>query len=290
MKRYVFFTIISWLLCTATGIAQTNTFPSSGNVGIGTMSPSKALEIFGTNNTLKIWKGSGTAPIEISSDGDGTHNNSAIQMESYGYGGTENLTFTIPNWGGNYFYRFGANGGRYNVVRITRSGGSGNGPNAGAGVFDVYTLNQEIGIRLNGNGNSYFNTGSLGIGTKTPTAKLAVNGTTKTKEIVVTDQSSEWPDYLFKETDNSDPKTSLGELEVYIQTHHHLPGIPTQKEVEQRGQNLGAIQIRLLAKIEKLTLHTIDQQKEIQSNQTKINRLVKQLKEQQEIIKRLRNQ
>jgi hypothetical protein len=103
--------------------------------------------------------------------------------------------------------------------------------------------------------------GNIGIGTNSPTAKLMVNGTTKTKEVLVTDQASEWPDYVFKENWHGRDEADLGKLEGYIKTHQHLPGIPTQKEIKENGQNLGVIQSKLLKKIEELTLFTIEQQK-----------------------------
>jgi hypothetical protein len=105
--------------------------------------------------------------------------------------------------------------------------------------------------------------GKVGIGTTSPSTKLAVNGTTKTREVIVTDQSGEWPDYVFSEAD--DGSMDLKKLEDYINVHKHLLGIPTQKEIEQKGQNLGDIQVRLLEKIEKLTLYTIKQQALIDS-------------------------
>ena len=47
------------------------------------------------------------------------------------------------------------------------------------------------------------------------------------------------------------------ELESYIQTNGHLPGIPTQKEVANNGIDLAAMNAKLLEKVEELTLHLI---------------------------------
>ena len=43
---------------------------------------------------------------------------------------------------------------------------------------------------------------------------------------------------------------SLDQLSAYINQNGHLPNIPTAKEVEATGQDLGLIQQKLLEKIE----------------------------------------
>jgi len=56
---------------------------------------------------------------------------------------------------------------------------------------------------------------------------------------------------------------SLSELEAFIKTNKHLPEIPSEKEVQENGINLGEMQGKLLLKIEELTLHIIELQKQI---------------------------
>jgi predicted ribosome quality control (RQC) complex YloA/Tae2 family protein len=78
-----------------------------------------------------------------------------------------------------------------------------------------------------------------------------VNGAIQAKEVVV---NTGWPDYVF----NSDYKLRpLQEVASYIQEHHHLPDIPSQSDVDQKGVSLGDMQSKLLAKIEELTIHMI---------------------------------
>ena len=96
--------------------------------------------------------------------------------------------------------------------------------------------------------------------------KLGVHGKVIAEEIRV-ELESNWPDYVFSD---SYVLTPLEELEKVIQNQHHLPGIPSANSIEQNGQHLGAIQIKLLEKIEELTLHIIDLNKRIkllESNQ-----------------------
>ncbi|MFV1883188.1 MAG: hypothetical protein ACMZ7B_01665 [Balneola sp.] len=358
MKK-IFGLLILIVVCTSLTHAQTatNKIDSTGNIGIGTITPSVPLEINGTGNKLRLWKGLGNAKIDIFSGGDGSHNNSPIEISSYGYGGSSDLRFTIRNWGGSYFYQINSIDGVYNLAKISKSGGSSEGINSGAGILDLFTLNQGIGIRLHGNGNSYFNSGNVGIGTTSPAQKLhvssgtsgdavfkiesdtdnnnegdnsrieiiqdgglhgaligfnsdwsgtsesdnlfrvvtrrsntndedafvikttysnsitrsfvgigtinpshelEVNGTIRSKEVIV--EATGWPDYVFEENYNL---PSLSEIEAFIKANKHLPEIPSAKEMEVNGITLGEMNMLLLKKIEELTLHTIQQQKEL---------------------------
>ena len=58
----------------------------------------------------------------------------------------------------------------------------------------------------------------VGIGTPTPTEKLSVNGTIRSKEVKV--EAAPWPDYVFA-TDYALP--TLSETETYIQENHRFP-------------------------------------------------------------------
>lgn len=55
----------------------------------------------------------------------------------------------------------------------------------------------------------------------------------------------------------------LIEVEAYIEKNGHLPKVPSAEEVEENGQSLGQINQILLEKIEELTLYLIEQQKQI---------------------------
>ena len=107
----------------------------------------------------------------------------------------------------------------------------------------------------------YCNGENVGIGTDTPDSKLTVNGTIHTKEVKVDLNGFPAPDFVFEEDYNL---SSLAETEQYIQTNKHLPEIPSAGEMEANGINLKELNLKLLQKVEELTLHLIEQNKEIE--------------------------
>jgi hypothetical protein len=125
----------------------------------------------------------------------------------------------------------------------------------------------------NGNGNllNISHNGMVGIGTAAPDEKLTVKGKIHTEEVRV-DLSVPGPDYVFKK--GYDLK-SLEEVQKHIQEHGHLPNIPSAEEMEEKGIELGIMNMKLLEKIEELTLYTIEQQKTIQYLINEINLLKK---------------
>ncbi|TNE52788.1 MAG: hypothetical protein EP338_14215 [Bacteroidetes bacterium] len=70
---------------------------------------------------------------------------------------------------------------------------------------------------------------------------------------------NQWADYVFDE--NYELK-SLEDVEQFIKTHKHLPGVPSAKQVDQEGVELGDMTRILMEKVEELTLHMIELKKE----------------------------
>jgi hypothetical protein len=102
-------------------------------------------------------------------------------------------------------------------------------------------------------------TGNVGIGTiSSADAKLTVAGDIHAREVEVTVNAGQGPDYVFeKEYD----LLSLSGLETYINQNKHLPEVPSAKEMEAEGLNLKEMNLLLLKKVEELTLHLIEQNK-----------------------------
>ncbi len=135
-----------------------------------------------------------------------------------------------------------------------------------AGMQYVHATDKMI-FRVNDNqtGNMVIDKdGNVGIGTTTPNVKLAVNGNIRAKEIKV--ETANWPDYVFNKNYTL---PTLEEVQKHIQEKGHLPNIPSAKEVDANGIELGEMNKLLLEKIEELTLYILEQEKRIQKLENK---------------------
>ncbi|MDY8134019.1 tail fiber protein [Aquimarina sp. 2201CG5-10] len=121
------------------------------------------------------------------------------------------------------------------------------GGKSGKDLSLVANASEKVIIKTNGN---------VGIGTTTPDSKLAVNGTIHSKEVKI--DLTGWPDYVFE---NDYKLPTLKEVEKHISEKGHLQNIPSAAEVEKNGIQLGEINVKLLEKIEELTLYMIEQNK-----------------------------
>ncbi len=117
--------------------------------------------------------------------------------------------------------------------------------------------------------NIYYANGNVGIGTiNTFGYRLAVNGKILTDEVMVMDPVNwTWPDYVLKPGYILLP---LPDLETFIKSNQHLPDVPSETEVTEKGYGLAEMNGILLKKVEELTLYIIEQQKAIEAQQAEI--------------------
>ena len=115
--------------------------------------------------------------------------------------------------------------------------------------------------------------GFIGIGTNDPSDKLEVkNGNIRITggSFINNGTTLKMPDYVFEE---DYPLMTLLELEAYIAREKRLPNVPSAREIKKQGLNMSQFQMRLLEKIEELTLYTIAQGYEIEALKEQLRKM-----------------
>lgn len=213
---------------------ETMRLTSIGRLGIGTTAPSSTLHVNGTVR-LSGLSADDTKETVLVTDANGNV-----------------YTRSAATLGGNSTNAWNLDGST--VGALKKFGTTDN--------FDLPLITNNVeAMRITSGGN-------VGIGTATPQAKLAVNGDVFAKKVKVTATGwPAWPDYVFE---HGYKLPSLADLEAFIKKNKHLPDVPSAKEVEANGLDLGDNQAILLKKIEELTLYVIEQQKQIDQMKKKL--------------------
>ncbi|MFW6225293.1 MAG: hypothetical protein ACOC4B_03425, partial [Bacteroidota bacterium] len=79
-----------------------------------------------------------------------------------------------------------------------------------------------------------------------------------------------WADHVF---DKNYELMTLSELEKFIDDNKHLPKMYSAEKVKEEGIDLYDMNVKLLEKIEELTLYTIEQDKQIKEMREEIEKL-----------------
>ena len=99
------------------------------------------------------------------------------------------------------------------------------------------------------------------------------NGYVYAREVNVYSTGLTIPDYVF---DKSYKLRTLAEVENYITTNKHLPNVPSAKEIQDKGTlSLTDMNLKLLEKVEELTLYMIEQNKKVEAQNKRIAELEK---------------
>ncbi|HEV8513589.1 MAG TPA: hypothetical protein VGQ59_09935 [Cyclobacteriaceae bacterium] len=276
---------------------------NGGSVGIGTTSPSAGLDIFKSST-----------------------NDLALQVNSSGPGWGSGIQFKNTSANGKTYGFYSGQDGSFHLADVNNSidrlaigsnGYVGIGTTTPSSMLDIQSGPATSALRLQGGlpYNTYyldvtpflrsspwtvgysFNLkssdgawdnvlsmigGNVGIGNNNPDAKLTVSGQVHAQEVKVT-VNAPGPDYVFEK----DYKlTSLEEIKNYIDQNRHLPEIPSAKEMEKNGVQLGEMNMLLLKKIEELTLYMIDIKKESNNQNNIIRSQQQEIDELKSIIKK----
>jgi len=289
-----------------------NTFPSTGNVGIGTTTTTNsALNVVASGqsgvvstvtNTGSGWfQGVGAQLTQNAANPSGAGIWGITNFVVTGHPSGTNVNLLIPSMNvvehaaagtmtegravqGEIL--MGQTAGNMNdamcfyatssiINGTTSSGTIGSGYGFYLAPFSSNFVNK-YGFYINDATANNYLAGTMSIGTtSTQGYSLAVNGKAIFTKAVVK-LFANWPDYVFK-TDYRLP--SLGSLKTYIRTNGHLPEMPTAAEVSEKGIDLGANQALLLKKVEEMTLYIIHQDEKLTSQQEEIETLKRQMKD-----------
>ncbi|MFT6098252.1 MAG: hypothetical protein ACJAYF_000788 [Arenicella sp.] len=257
---------------------------NAGNLGIGVANPIVELHV---------------------KDGDSP----TLRLEQDGSSGFTPQTYDIAANESNFFIRDVTNGSRLffraqpgapaDSMFIAASGNVGFGTNSPDSNLDIQAATPELRLtgtssniqwemRMNGAGNLNFQPTSgntpLSISPNAANNLLQV-GKNANDEVTITGDlviitgnctaaaggdANCGADYVF-EPDYHRP--SLEELKKFVTTNKHLPNIPPASDMAENGIKLTELSVQLLAKVEELTLYTIDQQEVITSLQDRLVKL-----------------
>ena len=243
----------------------------TNSVAIGAnaiVSQDNSVILGGSGVNVGIGNSAPSARLEVSS---GVANTAGIKLT--------NLTYSyVPSVNASKFLTVDASG---NVILATYAAGA----RVAAEGMDAEHLWERKGQFLQSTNGEAIIIGSGVVRTPSDYNLFVSKGILAEKVKVAVKNTSEWSDKVF---DAGYSLKSLSEVESYINANKHLPGIPSAKEMVEKGNDLHQTDAKLLEKIEELTLYLIEMEKsnkqlrqavkKIDGLQQQVNQLLKAAK------------
>lgn len=228
---------------------------NAGNVGIGELYPGVRMVVKGaaglgaTDNVFEVRKNDGTMLFAVNNSGTqaiGTTNNANTVLTLRGTTTNTNNTLVVEQHNGNSSLVV-RNDGRVGI------GVMGTFSDVASGSSSYGTDNTKLQVWGDVQiGNGWNSTVVSGMNNR-----LCVDGAVFAREVRVT--ANNWADFVF---DDAYELPSLASVEQHIKEKGHLPGIPSEQEVKENGVSLNEMQVKLLQKVEELTLYVIELKKQ----------------------------
>lgn len=224
---------------------------TTGNVGIGAAAPTVKLEVAGNTNI-----GSSSTSANLIVYGNTTTNN--LQVNTNATIGQQ-LYIGSPSSSG--FLKIQTNAGSYGYANLTEVQYDNTKALAvqklGSGDKFVVYGNGSVDMK----GDLTINNGTLRLSNGSNQYAVGSDGKVRAREVWV--DMDVIPDYVFRD---GYKLMSLPELELFIKKYSHLPNVKSEKEVLAAGSvSLNEMNVKLLEKIEELTLYILQLKKEIDS-------------------------